>query len=190
MWISYHFKRWFTGNPLRLVNPPSDKTWQGPTNRRKKTPRTCEQSCSHVDNLYFRCSFQHTEQTSIFNKMNKFNLFESLCSTFFNQRNPLQGQSIDGIRSIRSITFFLVQSLLTPIFNIFPPRFIGSTRFPTRKTSGPHLAWASASLGSRWLCRGANFREQLTVWRVFFFLGGKTPAVYMFSLNKTWEHTT
>lgn len=169
------------------MNPPSNKTWQGPTKRRKKTPRTCEQSCSHVDNLYFRCSFQHTEQTSIFNKMNKFNLFESLCSTFFNQRNPLQGQSIDGIRSIRSIRFFFGSVSFNLYLQHFSPRFNGSTRFPTRKTSGPHLAWASASLGSRWLCRGANF--QLTVWRVFF-LGGKTPAVYMFSLNKTWEHTT
>ena len=173
------------GKSLEVGESPIRQNMTGTNQPPEKTPRTCEQSCSHVDNLYFRCSFQHTEQTSIFNKMNKFNLFESLCSTFFNQRNPLQGQSIDGIRSIRSITFFfLVQSLLTPIFNIFPPRFIGSTRFPTRKTSGPHLAWASASLGSRWLCRGANFREQLTVWRVFFFWGGKLQQFICFLWTK------
>lgn len=170
------------------MNPPSNKTWQGPTKRRKKTPRTCEQSCSHVDNLYFRCSFQHTEQTSIFNKMNKFNLFESLCSTFFNQRNPLQGQSIDGIRSIRSIRFFLVQSLLTSIFNIFHQGSMVQPDFPPEKPQGRTWLGLLLLLAAAGSAEVRIFNSPSDVF--FFFLGGKTPAVYMFSLNKTWEHTT
>ena len=168
------------GKSLEVGESPIRQNMTGTNQPPEKTPRTCEQSCSHVDNLYFRCSFQHTEQTSIFNKMNKFNLFESLCSTFFNQRNPLQGQSIDGIRSIRSITFFFGSVSFNPYLQHFSTKvqWFNPISHPKNLRAAPGLgfcfSWQPLALQR---CEFSRTTHRLTC---FFFGGGNSSSLYVF----------
>lgn len=75
------------------------------------------------------------------------------------------------INKIHNVVFF--GSVSFNIFNLYLQHFSTKVQWfnpisHPKNRKGPHLAWASASLGSRWFCRGANFREQLTGPDVFF----------------------